>query len=184
MFAVDEAKSFISRMRDEYSDATHNVPAFIIGYGTTEIKHCNDDGEPSGTAGKPVLAVLSGSKLGDVAIVVTRYFGGTKLGIGGLVRAYTRAAKSVVDIVPRAVKLPTTTILLGVPYPLLELIRLSITGNKGDIIDEVFSSEVTITARFPINHLESFRKTLQDISRGEIDFMIIEENESIFPYKD
>ncbi|MFN2242462.1 MAG: IMPACT family protein, partial [Anaerolineae bacterium] len=88
VFSVEEAKAFVTRIRDEFADATHNVPAYLVGYGASVVAHCTDDGEPSGTAGRPALAVLRGSGLGDVAVVVTRYFGGTKLGTGGLVRAY------------------------------------------------------------------------------------------------
>ena len=88
VFTVAEAKAFVGRIKMEFADATHNVPAYLVGFGTTVTAHCSDDGEPSGTAGRPMLAVLQGSGLGDVAVVVTRYFGGTKLGTGGLVRAY------------------------------------------------------------------------------------------------
>jgi uncharacterized YigZ family protein len=88
VMSVEEAKAFIARIRGEFSDASHNVPAYLVGGGDSLIEHCSDDGEPSGTAGRPALAVLKGSGLGDVAVVVTRYFGGTKLGTGGLVRAY------------------------------------------------------------------------------------------------
>ena len=89
VFSVDEAKAFIQRIKTEFPDASHNVPLYIIGHGASEIAHCSDAGEPSGTAGRPGLAVLRGSGLGDVAMVVTRYFGGTKLGTGGLARAYS-----------------------------------------------------------------------------------------------
>ncbi|RPH56726.1 MAG: YigZ family protein, partial [Chloroflexi bacterium] len=80
VFSVEEAKSFISRIRAEFANASHNVPAFLIGGGNSFSEHCSDDGEPSGTAGRPALAVLRGSGLGDAAIVITRYFGGTLLG--------------------------------------------------------------------------------------------------------
>ncbi|MBN1318557.1 MAG: YigZ family protein, partial [Anaerolineales bacterium] len=117
---VDQAKEFISRIRNEFADASHNVPAFLIGYGSSVTAHCSDDGEPSGTAGRPVLSVLRGSGLGDVVLVITRYFGGTKLGTGGLVRAYSEAARQVLDLAPRAVKVATQTLLVVVPYSLYE----------------------------------------------------------------
>ena len=91
VFSVEEARDFIAKIRALNPNATHNVPAFIVGHGVSVIEHCSDDGEPQGTAGRPALAVLKGSGLGDAAVVVTRYFGGTKLGSGGLVRAYTDA---------------------------------------------------------------------------------------------
>jgi uncharacterized YigZ family protein len=86
-FTVEQAKNYLINIRKEFSDASHHVPAYIIGHYSSEISHCSDAGEPSGSAGRPALAVLRGSGLGDVIVVVTRYFGGTKLGIGGLVRA-------------------------------------------------------------------------------------------------
>jgi uncharacterized YigZ family protein len=100
-FTVDEARTFIARIRAEFADATHNVPAYVIGHGQTTVAHCHDDGEPAGTAGRPILAVLQGSGLGDGVVVVTRYFGGTKLGTGGLVRAYGDAAKAALAALPR-----------------------------------------------------------------------------------
>ena len=102
VFSVDEARDFVNSVKDEFADASHNVPAFLVGYGPSVTAHCSDDGEPSGTAGRPALAVLQGSGLGDIAVVVTRYFGGTKLGTGGLVRAYGDAVKAVLAILPLA----------------------------------------------------------------------------------
>jgi uncharacterized YigZ family protein len=97
VFSVEEARAFLTHIKKEFADASHNVPAYIISGRNTVTEFCSDDGEPSGTAGKPVLAVLRGSGLGDVAVVVTRYFGGTLLGTGGLVKAYTESTQMVVN---------------------------------------------------------------------------------------
>ena len=78
VFSVEEAREFIHEIKKEFSDASHNVPVFLVGFGQSVTAHCSDDGEPSGTAGRPALAVIQGSGLGDIAVVVTRYFGGTK----------------------------------------------------------------------------------------------------------
>ena len=102
VFSVVEAKAFIKEIKTEFSDASHNVPCYIVGFEPSMIAHTSDDGEPSGTAGRPALAVLQGSGLGDVAVVVTRYFGGTKLGTGGLVRAHGEAGKDVLAHTQRA----------------------------------------------------------------------------------
>ena len=88
----EEAVAFIEEMKKKYWDARHNCSAFIIG-SRGELTRCSDDGEPSGTAGRPMLEVLTGSGIRNIAVVVTRYFGGTLLGTGGLVRAYTQAVK-------------------------------------------------------------------------------------------
>ena len=82
-FSVAEAQDFIAQVKDKYPGATHHVPVYLIGHGSATVAHCSDDGEPSGTAGRPALAVLQGSGFGDIVLVVTRYFGGTKLGTGG-----------------------------------------------------------------------------------------------------
>ncbi len=176
-FSVEEAKSFIARVRAEFADASHNVPAFLIGGGNAVTAHASDDGEPSGTAGRPALAVLRGSELGDVALVITRYFGGTKLGTGGLVKAYTQAAQEVVAAVGRAQKIRAHTALLAAPYPLLESIRLLIKAKGGTILDEEFSADVTITLRFPVPLFDDFSDGLQELSAGKLDAEIIETTE-------
>jgi uncharacterized YigZ family protein len=177
-FSVDEAKAFITRIRHEFADATHNVPAYLIGHGASVIAHCNDDGEPAGTAGRPALAVLRGSDLGDVAVVVTRYFGGTKLGTGGLVRAYGDAVREVLAILSRAEKVPTHTVMMAVPYPYFERVRLAIGSHHGQILDADFAADVTVTVRFPVEHFPAFQITLQEMSSGKLQAEIIETDEA------
>ena len=91
----DEAAAFVKELKNKYRDATHNVYAYVLGDGT--VQRYSDDGEPQGTAGMPVLDVIRKSGCTDTAVVVTRYFGGTLLGAGGLVRAYSHAAKLALD---------------------------------------------------------------------------------------
>ncbi|MFQ5422040.1 MAG: IMPACT family protein [Anaerolineae bacterium] len=177
-FSVKEAKSFTQRIREEFSDATHNVPAFLIGHGAAVTAHCNDNGEPSGTAGRPMLAVLQGSGLGDIAVVVTRYFGGTKLGTGGLVRAYTEAVKSVLADLPLAEKLPTHTVMTAVPYNLFEQTKLLVAERQGKILDETFAADVTLTAQFTVAQFPAFQAALRELSHGAIEAEIIETNEA------
>ncbi|MEA3339169.1 MAG: YigZ family protein [Chloroflexota bacterium] len=177
-FSVDEAKSFIARIRREFADATHNVPAYIIGHGASVVAHCSDDGEPSGTAGPPALAVLRGSGLGDAAVVVTRYFGGTKLGTGGLVRAYGDAVREVLAALPHAVKVPTHTVVVVMPYNIFERVRRLVAAHRGQVLDEEFAAEVTVTARLPQEHLAGFQDGLQELSRGKIKATVIETNEA------
>jgi uncharacterized YigZ family protein len=176
-FSIEEAKAFIARMKSEFEDASHNVPAYLIGGGNSVTAHASDDGEPSGTAGRPALAVLRGSGLGDAVLVVTRYFGGTKLGTGGLVRAYTQAAKAVVSDVPRAQKVLAHTVMLAVPYSLLERIRLLVGAHKGEILDEDFAADVTMSIRFPIEVFDFFESALQELSSGQLSAEIMESSE-------
>jgi len=177
VFSVAEAKAFIHRIKQEFADASHNVPAYQIGHGASVIAHCNDDGEPSGTAGRPMLAVLQGSGLGDTAVVVTRYFGGTKLGTGGLVRAYSDAVKAVLDVLPRAEKVPTHTVMLAVPYHLYERVKLLVAENRGRLLDEEFAAVVTLTARFPIERFPAFQDALRELSHGALAAEIVETNQ-------
>lgn len=180
VFSVEEAKAFLARIRAEFSDATHNVPAYLIGGGNSVLAHASDDGEPSGTAGRPALAVLKGSDLGDVAVVVTRYFGGTKLGTGGLVRAYTQAVQEVVAAVPRAEKVLADTLLLATPYPLLERIRILVDEIGGEILDEEFGADVTLTLRFRVDDTARFQTGLQELSAGKLTVEKMETGEVLY----
>lgn len=173
-FRVEEARAFIARVRQEFADATHNVPAYVIGHGSAVTAHCNDDGEPSGTAGRPVLAVLQGSGLGDAALVVTRYFGGTKLGTGGLVRAYGDAARAVIEATPRAERVPTYVVQVTAPYALFEQLRLLLAAHGGQTLDETFAAEVTVTALFAQERLPRFQEALRELSNGALEAEIIE----------
>ncbi len=177
-FTVQEARTFIDSIREEFSDATHNVPAYVIGHGASTIAHCSDDGEPSGTAGAPALAVLRGSGLGDAAVVVTRYFGGTKLGTGGLVRAYGDAVRQVLSNLQRAVKVPTYTVLIRASYSLYEPLRRLIAAHGGQILDDAFRQDVTLSVRLPQAHFRRFHSALQELSRGQIEPQITETSES------
>ena len=156
VFSIEEARSFVERMKVEFADASHNVPAYVIGHGSSVIAHCNDDGEPSGTAGRPALAVLQGSGLGDAAVVVTRYFGGTKLGTGGLVRAYGDAVRAVLEAAPRAEKVPTHTVVVVTPYHLFEQVKLLAEAKNGRILDETFAADVTMTIQFIVEQFPDF----------------------------
>jgi uncharacterized YigZ family protein len=184
-FSVEEARAFINRVKVEFPDASHHVPAFLIGFGASVTAHCTDDGEPAGTAGRPALAVLQGSGLGDVAVVVTRYFGGTKLGTGGLVHAYGSAVKEVLAVLPRAQKVPTYTVMLACEYSYYERIKQLIQENHGQVLDEDFAVDVTLTARFATWHFDPFQDGLRDLTRGALKAEIIETNsETILPMGD
>ena len=181
VLSVEEAKAFINRIKSEFADASHNVPAYIVGHGASVITHCNDDGEPSGTAGRPALAVLTGSGLGDTAIVVTRYFGGTKLGTGGLVRAYSDAVREVLSALPRAVRVTAHTVMLVLPYNWFERVRLIIAAHKGQILEEEFAADVTVTARFAAEDFPTFQEALLQASHGQLSAEIIETGQAILP---
>ncbi len=170
-FSVEEARQFIKKIQMEFPDASHHVPAFRIGHGASIISHCSDAGEPSGTAGRPVLAVLTGSGLGDAVVVITRYFGGTKLGTGGLVRAYSAAAKDVLEAVPRAMKIPAHKVLITINYKDYEMVKKNILLLKATILEQSFLSKITITALLPVEKNTELNTSIQNITN---DFARIE----------
>jgi uncharacterized YigZ family protein len=180
--SVEEAREYIAEIKRRYPDATHNVPAFVIGHGKSLITHCSDDGEPSGTSGRPALAVLQGSGLGNVVVVVTRYFGGTKLGTGGLVKAYGDAVREILPLVKLAELVETVTLAFTIPYNLYELCVRLIENNNGIILDKVFAVEVDLLVQFKVENEDSFRTDLVELCKGQVEIVEIERNpESVFP---
>ena len=174
VLGVEEARTFIGRIKKEFADASHNVPAYMIGGGNTVTEYFSEDGEPSGTAGRPALAVLRGSGLGDVAVVVTRYFGGTLLGTGGLVKAYTESTQMVVNAVRRGQRVAVYVSMLAIPYNLLERIRLMVARHHGEVLDEDFAGDITMTLQFPTAAFDAFQNELRELSAGKLKAEVIE----------
>ncbi|HNX45633.1 MAG TPA: YigZ family protein [Anaerolineaceae bacterium] len=170
---IDEARAFQKEIKARYPDATHHVPAFVIGHGNAVVAHCSDDGEPSGTAGRPALAVLQGSGLGNVAVVVTRYFGGTKLGTGGLVKAYGDAVREVLKLVKRGVQIPTLTVGVETPYPFYEQVRRLALQNQAEIQDTTFEVSVTLVLRFPEAAYQAFQEELNTLTSGQVEPVVL-----------
>lgn len=166
-FTVPQAKFFIERINLQYSDATHNVPVYLVGSGASTIEHASDDGEPSGTAGRPALAVLKGSGLGDTVLVITRYFGGTKLGTGGLVRAYGSAARFAVDLVPKAVKIAAYRVEFNIHYRLYDQVLRLIKDHQGVEIEEEFTEIVALCFSIPADKYQDFNTGLLELSNGQ-----------------
>ena len=183
-FSVEEARAFVKEIREKYKDASHNVPVFIIGHGASITEHCSDDGEPEGTAGRPALAVLKGSGMGDVVAVVTRYFGGTKLGTGGLVRAYGDSIRQTLLQMPPAEKIATKTLGLTIPYNGYERVKLLINEYHGNIMEEDFGGDVGLIIQFREEDAAPFHEAIFQFSRGETAPILLEENKnSIFLLK-
>ena len=178
-FSIDEARAFMTRVKREFADASHNVPAYIIGGGNTLTEYFSDDGEPGGTAGRPALAVLRGSGLGDAALVITRYFGGTLLGTGGLVKAYTESAQLVVNAVGRGQRVAVHVAMAVIPYNLLERVRLLAARHRSEILGEDFAGDITMTFQFPVNEFAAFQLGLRELSAGKIQVEVIETKEVV-----
>lgn len=175
---VDEAKAFIRAIRDEMPDASHHVYAFIVGYGTSVVEGMSDDGEPSGTSGPPTLAVLRGADIGDVVVVITRYFGGTKLGTGGLVRAYSQTTRDAIAALETELKINRIVAGIEVPYPLYERIKLLVEEYEIDVTNEDFAGEVTLMLKIPENQLKPFSDALLELSAGQVTPTILEDEEA------
>jgi uncharacterized YigZ family protein len=171
--------SYASVSRTVNREALRAGKAYIIGGGNTVSEFCSDDREPPGTSGKPALAVLRGSGLGDVALVITRYFGGTLLGTGGLVKAYTESAQLVVNAVGRGQRVPVHVAVLAIPYNLLERVRLVVTRGRGEILSEDFGVDVTLTLRLPVDSFIVFQNDLRELSAGKLQAEVIETKEMI-----
>ena len=164
--SAQEARAFIARIRGEFPDATHNVPAFIVGGGASRLEFCSDDGEPSGTSGKPLLAVLRGSGLGNAAVVVTRYFGGTLLGTGGLVKAYSEAGRRALALAARAELAEFSDARLEIPYQLFDALKLGLPGFSGRVTSEEFAEVVRLLIELPSDEVGRFRSWYADLSSG------------------
>lgn len=172
-FSVNEAKTFIQAIKKKYPEATHHVPVYIIGHGSSIIEHCSDDGEPSGTAGRPALGVLKGSGMGDIVVVITRYYGGTKLGTGGLVRAYSDSVRQLLNALPRAKKLATTSLLFVIPYPLYEQTHIIIQNHRAEVLNKAFGADITLSVRIADEEMNSFKEQLIELTRGQISFITL-----------
>lgn len=172
--SVDEARLFLSRVRDDMPDANHHVYAYRIGFGSSVIDGMSDAGEPSGTAGPPVLAVLRGADIGDTVLVVSRFFGGTKLGTGGLVRAYSDAARQALASLKTELKIEKQRLGLELPYPLYEQVARLVHEHNGVLEDETFGADVMLMALFPLRDVPPFTTALADLSAGRVTPIVLD----------
>lgn len=159
-----EAIAFINEMRSKYWEATHNVYAYIIG--DQNIQRYSDDGEPSGTAGMPVLEVIKKEDLQDVVVVVTRYFGGTLLGAGGLVRAYAKSAKEALLAAGIVTNIFCDIIQIRIDYSLLGKIQNEIANSKCDIERIDYEVDVTVAVSVPVDCTHGFTKRIENLTNG------------------
>lgn len=166
---VAEARAFLAAVHAEMPDANHHVYAYRVGFGNSVVEGMSDDGEPSGTSGPPVLAVLRGSGIGDVIVVVTRFFGGTKLGTGGLVRAYSDAARTGLESLLTERKIEKRMLGIEISYHYFELVKRLIAQYEGLIDEETFAANVTILALFPLDEIDPFSLALTELTNGTVE---------------
>lgn len=175
----EEAIAFIEEMKKKYWDARHNCSAFVIG-SRAELTRCSDDGEPSGTAGRPMLEVLLGDGVRNIAVVVTRYFGGVLLGTGGLVRAYTQAVKeglenSLIGTMCHGFEVELKTDYNGVGKILYILGQHGISAYESD-----YGADVALKIRFRSELAEGLQKELTEATSGRIQWEKIGEGYFVF----
>lgn len=166
--SVEEAKAFIEKVKTEEPGHSHAVYAFAVGYGASVTHGMSDAGEPSGTAGRPALAVVKGCDLGDVTVVIVRYFGGTKLGTGGLVKAYTETAQLALADLPVTEKVEVVPARITVPYHLYEPCKRLVETHHGQIEAESFTTEVTMDLIFTVEDLPAFEADLAETTSGQV----------------
>jgi uncharacterized YigZ family protein len=171
----EEFAAFLSEKRSSNWDASHNCYAYILKNGGA--MRYSDDGEPGGTAGMPILEVLKREELVDAAVIVTRYFGGTLLGTGGLVRAYTASAKLAIDAADRVEICRCVDFSIRADYPLYDRLVLLLTDGGAEVLDTVYEADVTIRARIRAADLDRFTASLTELSGGTL---IPEDREECF----
>ncbi|MGI6755636.1 MAG: IMPACT family protein [Atopobiaceae bacterium] len=163
-----EARAFVEEIQTKHRDARHNVPVWILADGREKR---SDDGEPQGSAGQPTLDVLRGANLKDVCCVTTRYFGGTLLGQGGLVRAYTAAVQAALDAARTEGAIKTMCAVVRVtcciPYSAYEAVKYMAEQAHGVLKDSIFAEDVQLTWVFSAGDEESFVAALKEKARGE-----------------
>ena len=176
----EEALAFIQEIKKKHRDATHNVPAYVLGEHN-DIQRCNDDGEPSGTAGVPVLEVLKKEDVRDVAVVVTRYFGGIKLGTGGLVRAYTKGAKIALEAARIITKVLYQVVIVSVDYTMLGTLQNQLRLKQYDTKDIVYDEMVHLHVWVEEEDVANFKDLIIEwtnaraiIEDGEISYKVID----------
>lgn len=162
----DEAQAFVARIKQEYKDATHNVPVIVCG-NKQEIKWASDDGEPQGTSGLPVLKMISDLGITNVAIVITRYFGGIKLGTGGLARAYTQAAKLAIEKARISYVEKGCYAYYEIDYSYLA--KLQNIEKQGDfsIADTNFTDKILVKLAMKEENQEIVDKALKNLTSGQ-----------------
>ncbi len=166
---VEDARAFVEEVRGEFPDASHNCWAYLVGPpGSSGSVGMSDDGEPHGTAGRPMLNMLMHSEVGDVAVVVTRYFGGTKLGKGGLVRAYSGGVQAALQRVKRAERVTYAMLHMIIDYTHVAGLQRMLPDFEATIESEQFSADAELRLKLPEEHVEDFQKAAGDLTSGQM----------------
>lgn len=171
----EEALEFIESLKKQYWDAAHNCFAYIIGNGSKmPLKRCSDDGEPQGTAGRPMLAVLEGESLSDVCVVVTRYFGGVLLGTGGLVRAYSEAVRAGLDASVMITRRRGVKLRIKVDYTGLGKIQYLLAKREIKTLESRYTEAVELTVLVPEKELAAAEQEITEATSAAAQLTVEE----------
>ncbi len=179
----DEAKTFIQKIRDQESSATHNCTAFVV-LENVQIERMSDDGEPSGTAGSPILNVLQQNDLQNVTAVVTRYFGGIKLGAGGLIRAYSSTTADAIKEIGLVENRIQQGYLLSIPYNLYDKFENYAKNEKITLEDKNFSTDVKCNVFLDLTEQDNLIQDIKDQFQNQITFEKTDTEFKQVPIKD
>ena len=177
----EEALAKIAEMKKQHYDATHNCWAYVLKSGAMRF---SDDGEPGGTAGNPMMQVLQKENLFNVVCVVTRYFGGTLLGAGGLVRAYTKGAKIAIDAAGKSMKRVWSVLYIPCPYTFYERVKLETEAFGGVIRDTQFGAEVELEILVAQPQVQAFLDKILDMTSGTVEGMETSQEYRAFPVEE
>lgn len=162
------ARSFIAEVSGEFAAATHNCWAYLVGPpGCTTHIGLSDDGEPHGTAGRPMLTVLQHSGVGDIVAVVTRFFGGTLLGAGGLVKAYSGGVQAALATLPVVERVPKTQVIVVVGYSAVTPLQRLFPQFAGAVLDQEFAADATFRLELPSDQVLSFAAAVTELTDGQ-----------------
>lgn len=176
---VQEARAFIGEVAAELAGANHNCWAYVVGEpGSTAQIGLSDDGEPHGTAGRPMLTVLLHSGIGDISAVVTRYFGGALLGKGGLVKAYSGGVQMALAGLPTIERVPQTTLAVMIDYAAVTPFQRMLPDYEADVLDEEFAVDVTYTLQVPDEHVKAFSAAVTSLTNGRALIEVQSQTES------
>lgn len=162
------AQALLRELNVEFQDATHHCWAYVAGPpGSTNVVGMSDAGEPHGTAGRPMLTVLLHSGVGEIAAVVTRYYGGTKLGTGGLVKAYGGTVQLALEQLPKTEWVDYVEVVISVAYPSVSAIQRAIGSLGAEMVEQEYGSEVRYRLRVPRANVAALRTAVADVTSGE-----------------
>jgi len=173
--SAEEARLRVKELRLEHPRSRHVAWAYVLGRDAS-LRGMSDAGEPRGTAGRPIMDPINGQHLTDILVTVIRYFGGVKLGTGGLTSAYGKCSQDALAAMPRVLLVERARVELETSYPVYEQ-SVRLIREAGGLIDkEVFESRVKITVDLPLTALDDFHLKLKDLSRGDADFEVVKKD--------